>query len=88
MIGEKNQNTLEQIKILNVFTDSEVDLINFIIKNGREPNYVDERSQYQVLLRLRRKLRDAKAKVSILSDFFAALDDIKVSNKLVGRGVD
>lgn len=88
MLGEKHEKELEKIIGMNVFTEAEKELIEYIIKNKRIPNYVDERKEYQVLLRLNKKLKQAKEKVLVLSSLFEILDKIKVSNKLVGRGVD
>ncbi len=88
MLGEINTEQLERLKGMTTFTDSELDLISFIVKRKREPNYVDERKEYQVLLRLRRKLKTAKEKVLVLSSLFDELDKIKVSNKLAVRDVD
>lgn len=88
MLGEKNNESLQGLSKMNTFTPSEVELIDFIIKNNRTPNYVDERKEYQVLLRLKRKLKVAKEKVLILSNLFEVLDNVTVSNKLVGRSVD
>ena len=65
-----------------IFTGSESELINFIIKNKREPSYVDERKEYQVLLRLRRKLTVTKEKVLVFSSLFEELDKIKVNDRL------
>ncbi len=87
MLGEKHEKELEKIMGMNLFTDSEQELIKFIIKRGRVPNYVDERKEYQVLLRLNKKLKQAKEKVLVLSSLFETLDKMKVSNKLSGRGV-
>lgn len=88
MLDENNKEELQKISGMNIFTASEVELINFIINKGRLPNYVDERREYQILLRLNKKLKMAKEKVLVLSGLFGVLDRIKVSNKLVERGVD
>ncbi len=88
MLGENNKASLQRLSEMNTFTPSEVELIDFIVKQNRTPNYVDERKEYQVLLRVKKKLKMAKEKVLILSNFFEVLDNITVSNKLVGRSVD
>ena len=88
MLGEINTKELEKLKGMTTFTDSELNLIKFIVKKKREPNYIDERKEYQVLLRLRRKFKIAKEKVLVLSSLFEELDKIKVSNKLAVRDVD
>jgi len=88
MLGENNKLELQRLSEVNMFTASESRLIDFIIQNGRVPNYIDERKEYQVLLRLNKKLKSSKEKVMILSNLFQVIDDVKVSNKLVGRSVD
>lgn len=88
MLGENNTLELQRLSEINMFTASEVELISFIIKNNRLPNYVDEGREYQILRRLNKKLKTAKEKVLVLSNLFEVIDNIKVSNKLVGRGVD
>lgn len=88
MLDEKNKVELQRLSELNIFTATEVRLINFIIDKQRAPNYLDERKEYQVFLRLNKKLRASKEMVMVLSNLFQVMDNIKVSNKLVGRGVD
>lgn len=88
MLGEKHNKELKKLKSMTTFTDSELELIDFITKNNRTPNYIDERRLYQVLLRLNKKLKIAKEKVLVLSSLFEILDKIKVSNKLVVGDVD
>ena len=88
MLDEKNKVELQKLSELNIFTATEVRLINFIIDKQRAPNYLDERKEYQVFLRLNKKLRASKEMVMVLSNLFQVMDNIKVSNKLVGRGVD
>lgn len=88
MIGENEHQELQRLKSSTIFTESEVELIDFIIQEGRTPNYVDEKNKYQILLRLKRKLKQANEKQLILSNLFQTLDNLKVSSKLVGGGVD
>jgi hypothetical protein len=88
MLGEKHNKELEKLKSMTTFTNSELELIDFITKNNRTPNYINERRLYQVLLRLNKKLKMAKEKVLVLSSLFEILDKIKVSNKLVVGDVD
>lgn len=88
MLGENDTKELQRISTMKIFTESELQLVDFVITNKRIPNYVDERRLYQVLLRLKKKLKVAKEKVLILSNLFDEIDKVKVSNKLVGRGVD
>ena len=87
MLGEKDIEKLNKFKLVEMFHPSEIALIDFIIENRRLPNYTTERSHYQVLLRLKKKLKKSKEFSYVVTDLFNTIDNVLVSNKLTGGDV-
>jgi hypothetical protein len=87
MLGETTQLDFERIKRVGNFTNSEKELIDFIKINKRKPSYLSERRLYNLLLRLRKKLKKAEETKLVLETFFKKVDNLEVSNKLVGGGL-
>lgn len=88
MLGEKEKNVLYELRLLDLFKQKEIELIDFIIKHERIPNYSNERSEYQVLLRLRNKLKHSREMVRVLTKFFEIAEPNLVSNKSIRGDLD
>lgn len=86
MLGE-NKERLMKLRLPNNLHPSEIDLINFVLKNDRLPNFVDDKKYYLILRRLHKKLNESKGKVMVISSILDIFNNIKVSNKLVGGDV-
>ena len=91
MLGDKELDTLQNLRLLDLFTPKEVKLIDYIIESGKLPHFnsdLPELKDYRTLSRLRIKLGKYNDKVISLRQLFQIVDTLKVSNKSIGGEVN
>lgn len=86
MIGDETKE-LERLKFSQIFKPSELEFLDFLINKNKLPSYIDNPREYQIMLRLKKKLKKAKEMEMILSNLFTTIEKIQVSSKLTGEDV-